>query len=297
MPSLASIGDAAAVDNRYADRVIVYVEGEGDQRLFSKIVSSDVRALLEFKVPNAAGSGCRVVMDRVAAERKKNPKVYGLLDGETAAVIGAMDALIEAGPHLFEIANDPATEGLIFLSAHELENVVLLHGDVCELVSKNTALAKMDAVSAADVAKTVRKLAVRFFVAALMKYASVHVGRSVPDPVMISGGHFVDGKRSAMDLLRELRTKVQAAGGDWSAYRGEMRRILLQLKTQSAARALKVGARSEELLRLADGKNLLAGLRQAHGQTPQEGLLADALTRPPYADEFTAQLLALTKAA
>jgi len=297
MPSLASIGDAAAVDNRYADRVIVYVEGDGDQKLFSRIVTSDVRAQLEFKVPNTAGGGCRVVMDRVAAERPTNPKVYGLLDGETAAVLGAIDALLDAQPHLFQVANNPAADGLIFLSAHELENVVLLHGDVCDLVAKNTALAKMGAVSTADVAKTLRKLAVRFFMAALMKYASVHVGRSVADPVLIPGGHFVDGKRSALSLLREMRAKVIAAGGNWAAYRVEMHRILAQLKAQFGALGLNSDARSRELLRLADGKNLLSGLRQAHGHTPQDGLLADALTRPPYAEEFTTQLMALTNAA
>ena len=115
--------------------------------------------------------------------------------------------------------------------------------------------------------------------------------------IAIKGGKFVDPGPTTMTLLFELKTRVKAEGGDWEVYRQEMKRILRSMRSQFRAEGLTLADRKDQFIRLSDGKNLLLGLRKAYTHTPAEGLLADALTAPPYADKFREELLALTKAA
>jgi hypothetical protein len=297
MANLSQIEDPDALDNRYADKVIVYVEGEGDQRLFSRIVGPDVADRLEFKTPADATGGCGFVVSRVKAERVTNDKIFGLVDGETAANHGATDALLDCDGTLFALPTVAGLEGVIFLSGHELENLVLLHGEIYELIAKNVGLSAMGKASAADMRKTLLALTPRFFIAALLKYASLYVGLTVGASVSIKGGLFVDPKASTVALVRQLRQQVVEAGGDWAMYKAEIGRILQRLRARFKAEAVTGEGVSDHLIRLADGKNLLLGLRRSCAGVPKDGLLADALTRPPYADRFRAELLALTQAA
>ncbi|MGH7027487.1 hypothetical protein [Brevundimonas sp.] len=297
MANLSQIEDPDALDNRYADKIIVYVEGEGDQRLFSRIVGPDVADRLEFKTPADTTGGCSFVVSRVKAERLTNDKIFGLVDGEAAANHGATDALLDCEGSLFALPAAAGLEGVIFLSGHELENVVLLHGEIYELIAKNVSLQSMGKADAADVRKTLLALTPRFFIAALMKYASLHVGLTVGASVSVKGGVFVDPKASTVTLVRELRQQVVGGGGDWGAYKAEIGRILRRLRDRFEAEAITGEGLSDHLIRLADGKNLLLRLRKIYAGVPKDGLLADALTRPPYADHFRAELLALTQAA
>jgi hypothetical protein len=86
MRKLSAILDREELDNLYADKAIVYVEGESDQAVFTVLSGPDIGDRLEFKMPKAGGSGYHAVRDRVADERGRgNAKIHGLLDGEASA--------------------------------------------------------------------------------------------------------------------------------------------------------------------------------------------------------------------
>lgn len=297
MAKLSEFGDADALENRYVDKVIVYVEGDGDQRLFTNVVGPDVADRLEFKTPAESTGGCGFVVARVKAERQSNEKIFGLVDGETAASHGGTDALLECRRLMFALPGEPGLDGVFFLSAHEVENLILLYGGIYELIPKNVRLASQGEFDGAQVRESVLKLTKRFFVAALLKYASLHVAAVGGPMITVKGGKFVDNPPSTTALLLELKARVKAEGGDWEVYRDEMRRIIKALRLQFRAEALSAEARADHFIRLTDGKNLLLGLRKIYKQAPHDALLADALTQPPYSDRFRTELLELTQAA
>ncbi len=298
MPSLAEIGDIDAVENRYLDKVIVYVEGDGDQKLFTEIVGPDVADKLEFRTPAVAGGGCSAVLKRVEVERPGNAKVYGLVDGETAVMLGGVDALLHCRRHLFSLPGIAPADGVLFLAGHELENLILLHGGVCELVSRNVKMANIGTVAVTEVEQTFLKLTRRFFLAALVKYAvSVANLRGAPI-VSVRGGRLVESRLSVATWLRELKAAVQGAGGDWGIYRDEAEAILERLVAQFNTETLPDIERQSHFVRLSDGKHLLVALQKSFNPTLiADGILSSALTRPPYADEFRDELLQQTKAA
>ena len=297
MPSLDALGDPSALVNKYLDKVIVYVEGDGDQRLFGRIIGPDVADQLEFQTPVTDGGGCRAVIKRVQAERLSNSKIFGLVDGETAVELGGVAEFVKCRKHLFVLPAIGRADGVIFLSGHELENLILMHGGVCELVSKNMKLAHLGDVEAAEVEETLLRLTRRFLLAALLKYAAFSLGIGGAPVVTISSGKLIDQQTSVTTWLEELRTAVVAAGGDWPAYRAEAKSILQSLIAQLDAEAATAAMKRTHFVRLADGKNLLKGLQRHYGQNIGEGILADALTKPPYATEFRSELLELTEAA
>lgn len=297
MPSLDALGDPSALVNRYLDKVIVYVEGEGDQRLFGRIIGPDVADRLEFQTPAIDGGGCRTVIKRVQDERPANNKIYGLVDGETAVELGGVQDLVGCRKHLFTLAAGGTTDGIIFLAGHELENLILIHGGVCELVSKNMKLAHLGDVEAVEVEKTLLRLTRRFLLSALLKYAAFSLGIGGAPVVTNKSGKLIDPACKVSHWLEELKQAVIDAGGDWTAYRVEAKAILQSLMQQLAAEAATPAARSTHFIRLADGKALLKGLQKHYGQSLGEGILADALTKPPYAGEFRLELMQLTGSA
>lgn len=297
MPSLDALGDPNALVNKYLDKVIVYVEGEGDQRLFTRIVGPNIADQLEFQTPATEGGGCRSVVKRVQDERPSNSKIFGLVDGETAVELGGIAEFVQCRKNLFVLPAVPPADGILFLAGHELENLILMHGGICDLVSKNVKLARLGEVEAAQVEQTLLRLTRRFLLSALLKYAAFILGIGGAPVVTISGGKLIDPNMRVSAWLGELRDAVVAAGGDWPAYRGEAKSILRSLIEQLTAEGATATVRSTHFIRLADGKNLLKGLQRHYGQNVAEGILADALTKPPYAVEFRSELLKLTAAA
>lgn len=297
MPSLDALGDSSALLNRYLDKVIVYVEGEGDQRLFGRIVGPDVADRLEFQTPVTDGGGCRTVIKRVQDERPANDKIFGLVDGETAVELGGVQDLVSCRKHLFTLGTAGSAAGVIFLAGHELENLILIHGGVCELVSKNMKLAHLGDVEAAEVEQTLLRLTRRFLISALFKYAAFSLGIRGAPVVTNKSGKLIDAACKVSQWLEELKLAVIDAGGNWAAYRAEAKAILQSLIRHLAAEAATPAVRSTHFIRLADGKSLLKGLQKHYGQSIGEGILADALTKPPYASEFRLELMQLTGSA
>jgi|GEM_PF-7069651 len=86
MPRLDTLPDAIAAENLYHNLVIVYVEGDSDVQILSRLFPDFVGQQIEFKTPatgvaaeDAPGGGCEAVIKRVIWERPAVP-VWGLVD-------------------------------------------------------------------------------------------------------------------------------------------------------------------------------------------------------------------------
>ena len=123
MPSLRELGDSNAVENKYVDRVVFYVEGEDDSKLFKVYLLKPFLPSVEIKIPSTLGGGYQAVMRRVQDERTVNKKIFGIVDGEALLPLGHVAAYRD----LFG-ASDwiviPEFEGIYFIPCWELENLL-----------------------------------------------------------------------------------------------------------------------------------------------------------------------------
>lgn len=123
MPSFTNIGDSDAVDNRFIDKLIFYVEGDDDQNLFDKFFFRHTAHSVEVKQPPGLESGYRAVMNRVANERPKNPKIFGIVDGEVLLAIGESTLYRDRANGADWIWLD-SNDGIISFPCWEIENVL-----------------------------------------------------------------------------------------------------------------------------------------------------------------------------
>ncbi len=297
MADLSEIQDVEALENRYLGKAIVYVESEHDEEVYRRFAGPDVADRLEFKTPKIGAGGWKAVRDRLRQERPSNDNIYGLLDGEAAVHFDGWEALIACQNHLFRLTVAEA-EGIFFISGHELENLLLQHGDICGLIVKEVRLADIAKHKVEDVRVQLVLAARRFFAAAAIKYALAELerhGAPVPDFKL---GKFRDPKQAAVSLLFELRQEIKAAGLDWLQVRREIQAVLARLKARFVADGLRPDAREDHFVRLADGKAVVARLREVFKLTgPLDGHLVDTTSRSAYAAEFRTELMQFTQAA
>ena len=296
MPELSEFSDVEELDNRYIDKCIVYVEGKDDQKVWERIVGSELSDRLEFKVPLAVGSGAGVVLNRVKAERPRNSKIFGLVDGEVAAQFGEVAQLINCSDVLFSLQSSDC-DGIVFLSTHELENVIVGHSCLAEFVERNVELKEIGSKNKAEVEDHISRQAKRFYAAALIKYAWAHMYSRG----LASGIGNVDHFRSESRLLAAFRKARQNIVDEFADKSQEFRRQLVEIGGWARTRMDNVKSAGEnpeaEILRLAEGKGLLIKLRSHLKFTPaNEGLLVERVCLSEFAKRFRAELVAATGA-
>lgn len=284
--------DALALENAYLGRVVLYVEAAADAEVFRRILGPGMADRLEVQVPPAA-SGWDSVKNRVSYERSANSKIFGLLDGEAAAAIAGWDPLVCCAEHVF---TSKGHEGLIFLAGHELENLLMLHGGFCDVVADDVRLHDIGSHTSTEVRALLVRKAQRFFVSAILKYAVLNLqtqGREIALPTL---GRF-KSKDSTVAVLRAMRAEIVAQGVPWTDVSDEMRAIIQRLRTRFRAETVSKSAKSDHLIRLADGKGLIDGVRATINTNARwEGHLARNLTHPAYADRFRELIVEATAA-
>ena len=296
MPELSVFVDVEEMDNRYIGKCIIYVEGRDDRNVWERIVGSELADRLEFKVPLAAGSGSEIVLNRVSTERPSNSKIFGLVDGEVAAQLGEVARLINCSDVLFELRG-PRCDGILFLSTHELENVLVGHSSLAEFVERNLEPRRLGAISHLEVEDDIRKQAKRFYVAALIKYTWAHMYFQG----LASGVGNVDHFRSNNGITAEIQNAKQNIRREFSGNARVFRQQLMQIGQWVRSRMDVVeregGRAGEEIVRLAEGKGLLIKLRSNWSfTTANEGLLVERVYRSDFALRFREQLVAATGA-
>lgn len=293
MPSLASLGDGTAVANFYSDRFIFMVEGAGDKTAYERFVGPGYDADLVFQIaPTANGAGgCQAVRDRVTEERTHNDKVYGLLDGEAAAVFDGTQELYESDEVLFRL---PERDELLFLNVHELENLYFAHADVCAAIAHHKPVAKLGAVTSAAVATTLDANLNRYLGAACYKYASAHFYANNQMPRMINTRIFDnDPIRKVLAILKSMVTSGSSL--TWPQFKAKARTLQLAGTHLLKARGYDETQTRTWKLRIADGKELLHRLRRLNGQVGDavEGHLLKEICTSDYPASFRGRLFAL----
>lgn len=292
MPDLSAMSDVDELENRWLNKVILYVEGEADEHVYRKIVGPDVADRLEFKTPVEA-TGYRAVMNRVAKERAANTKVFGLLDGEACVTCGALEQLAACDDVLFDLPAVEAAEGLIFLHAHELENILLLYGDLFNHVCRDVKLVDIGKRSPDAVRAHLLKFTRRFFSSALVKYAGLQRRFEGGQENTIDAGQFLN-KHSTASILRKYKAYVVSTGASWTDYTKTARHVLAGLKARFEAGAMDDDDRHYHFVRLADGKGLLERMKAEYKpSTTWDGSLIDGVVGNDYSNRFRTTLLSL----
>ena len=133
MPSLRELGDSDAVENKYTDRFVFYVEGEDDKNLLAFVLLGKYASEIEVKVPSTLGSGYRMVIERVTNERTVNGKVFGIVDGEALLVLGHLCAYKKKFGREEWISVEDC-DGIFFTPCWELENLLVVRDVLAETV-------------------------------------------------------------------------------------------------------------------------------------------------------------------
>lgn len=295
MPKLGSIKDPVELDNLYADKVIVYVEGAEDFAFFNDLVGREMADRLEFKIPEEKGSGYHVVKSRVANERAGNPKIHGLLDGETAVSMDRFADFLASDGVLFSLAG-AEHDGLMFLSEHELENIVLCHARVPEFLSAHVPFVAIGSRPVAVVERELVTLARRFYLLALLKFAAgrFHAAGTPCKAVDQYSGLF-DTPQGVAQILRFLRPRIVAAGIDWPTFIAAIRTFASSVRGHFEQRGFDEEERRKHVLRMSDGKNFLKRVRgKYHGSPSWEGALTGRVKSYGYVARFRTALEAAT---
>jgi len=284
--------DALALENAYLGRVVLYVEAEADAEVFRRILGPDMADRFEVQIPPKA-TGWETVKNRVAYERHGNQKIFGLLDGEAAAAITGWDPLVCCDDQLFTCDDH---QGLIFLAGHEIENLLMLHGGFCEVVADDVRLLDINLRTPLDIRTLLVRKAQRFFISAVIKYAVLTMqnqGRAISLPTL---GRF-KSKETTVSVIRAMRAEIEAQGVPWADVSAEIHAVIDRLRVKFNAEAASSTAKSDHLIRLADGKGLIDGVRaEVNTNARWEGHLARNLTRPAYADQFRELIIDATAA-
>ena len=289
MPKLSEIGNSDAVDSVYAARAIVYVEADVDSDVFSRIVGMSDAHIVDFKAP-LSGGGYIVVCTQVDHERGNgNDRVFGLIDGEAAASLGSLCELIAANTAIFPLSSQ---ESVFCLADHELENLMLLYGDVCGFLAKDVELTKLSSRNAAKIEKTLRGLARRFFFAAILKYAALHLRNEGKRYRPVDVGRFQDKAATTKSIRTALKKEIIDSGMDWNIFRDQVIEIICALRRRFHKERLSGEKRSFHFLRLADGKGLMNRLRsEFNASRRMDGHLVDKLVSSNYAGVLREEIL------
>ena len=296
MPDLSAFGDVDEVDNRYIGKCVVYVEGEDDRNVWERVVGIDIADRLEFKVPVFGGAGSEAVLRRVRTERQSNARIFGLVDGEVAAQFGEVVRLIECADVLFELEL-PECEGIMFLGAHELENVLVRHSRFSNFVERNVRLRDMGSRNKEDIEIHIVKQARRFYIAALIKYAWSHLYFQGVATGIGDVDHF-RSERGIMVEIREAKQRISREFADGGReFRCQVVKIGRWTKQHMDGVRRAGGNANGEVVRLAEGKGLLGKLRNRWRlTTANDGLLVERVCLSMFAERLREKLLEITDA-
>ena len=290
MPNLSEIEDSDAVDSIYAARAVVYVEADVDSLVFARLVGMRAAQEVDFKVPRQGHGGWEAVCTQVSRERVNgNQRVFGLIDGEAAVSLGRWQQLIGATGAIFDLSG---RGGMLCLADHELENLLLRHGDICGYIADNVTLSKLSSRPRADIEETLRRLTRRFFHAAVLGYAVQHLHQCGQRYPSVNLGKFQNTAFSTGSIRADLKRSTVESGLSWNDYVTQVYSIIGTLRLRFQQENMPIEIRSLHLLRLADGKELLKRIIGDYKASSKvEGHLVRKLIDSDYASVFRNEIL------
>ena len=142
------------------------------------------------------------------------------------------------------------------------------------------------------VEKTLRGLTRRFFFAAILKYAALHLRYEGKCYRPVKVGRFQDKAATTKSIRTELKKEIIGSGMDWDIFRDQVLEIICALRRRFHKENLSGEKRSFHLLRLADGKGLMNRLRsEFNASRRMDGHLVDKLVSSNYAGVLREEIL------
>lgn len=169
--------------------------------------------------------------------------------------IGNSDAVVATGA-IFPLSSN---DGVFCLATHELENLLLLHGDICGFIANDVNLSNLSTRSRGEVEKTLRRFALRFLNAAILKYAALHLGHSGKEYPTAHVRRFQQRDESTKSIRTDLRKDIVDSGLDWDLFSGQAVAIMSAVRKRFRGDSVSREVRSFHMIRLADGKGLMNG--------------------------------------
>ncbi|KQM32523.1 hypothetical protein ASF03_13780 [Rhizobium sp. Leaf68] len=290
MPDIFEVGDTQALLNRYAGKFILYVEGPGDRNAYRQIVGSEFLIDYDFVLPPDNKTGANSVRKRVTEERLTNRRVFGFLDGEAAAALGIAEALVRSDGIVFR-PKDQAMDGLVFVAAHEIENLILCYSDVAPTIAQHKPMHRLADGEADRIREQLRLLNGRFLAAAMFKYTSLHLQHKGQCVHVANTRIFSDDSANLKAILREMKIVVtRHCQLNWRDFANELYSITRALRRHIVATGETSDEKWNRHLRLADGKALLKKVRGQAGPDVEGHLLA-GLAKSEFAEKFRAAII------
>ena len=169
---------------------------------------------------------------------------------------------------------------------------MLLYGDVCGFLVKDVKLTELSSRNATEVERTLRGLTRRFFSAAMLKYAALHLRYEGKHYRPVNVGRFQDMDATTKSIRTALKKEIIDSGMDWDVFRGQVLKIICALRRRFHDENLSGEKRSFHFLRLADGKGLMNRLRsEFNASSRMDGHLIDKLASSNYAGVLREEIL------
>ncbi len=292
MISLHNMLDADDLENRYLGKAIFYVESENDANFYKQCVAIGHDEYFEFKgLPGRGGYSAAIA--KAVEERKANEMVFALVDGEAAAdKTGGLSLLLSCSSKVFQVPGE-GLEGVIFLSEHELENIIIRLSDVVTFIAHDDALGDVGRKSAGGLKQELEAVIDRQFAGAVCKYASMKMN-SENRMNGCFGAVFWDQPERV--TLWKLRAAVKERTSDWKAFYVEVKAIEAALRKRFAEG--DPGLAAYERLRLTDGKTVMKTMAHNHKVNPKWfGHLTMQIVGNAYFDQLRQEILDIAKKA
>ena len=156
----------------------------------------------------------------------------------------------------------------------------------------DVALANLATRNRAEIEKTLRDLTRRFFTAAILKYAALHLRHGGEHYQLVDVGRFHDRTASTKSIWTALQDDIVNSGLDWDTFRDQVIAITCTLRQRFHDENLSWETRSLHMMRLSDGKGLMTRLKRHYNASNRiEGHLVDRLVSSTYAGVFRGEIL------
>ena len=180
---------------------------------------------------------------------------------------------------------------MLSLADHELENLLLRNGDISGYLVDDVALGRLSSRNRADVEKTLRQQTRKVFPCRYIGIRVQHFHYSGIRYPTVSVGRLQDSSVRTGAIRTDLRDRTVEAGEDWNKLLTQVYEIKDALRERFRKEGMSRALRSDHLLRLADGKEVMKKMISLYnGSNRTHGHLVQTLVGSEYAREFRRQI-------
>lgn len=274
MPAFNKYLDSAAVRNKFEDAVIIYVEGESDVEILSRLFPN-LEGKLYFRLPieGLVTGGCESVRKRVKNERSSNKKIYGILDRDFFFRYKKWEIFFEVNDVKYRLASKQ-DDGVWILSRWEIENYVLEY-DALRALAKNWGRLKNEeeGVIASELLSICHKIMPLSAASALFHEYKTS----------LENGQYLCNERDAEGVVHKILERANKTLGSEVGIDSEFDNHYSCVRAFSLGNEADPQTEFESVIRIVDGKRFIGWLRHRFGiaDDPTWQLAVNSSSRGP----------------